>query len=262
MDPYSGTAFYDEPAIHERYRAARSAVDEPNRTLEEPFVLRFLGDVRDRHVLDLGCGDAGIGPRLLATGALSYLGVDGSHRMLSRAQATLAGTSGMVRLADLETWEPPPGARFDLVLARMALHYVADLGRLLTTIRRACRPGARLVFSVEHPVVTCSYDGDWDDGVPRVWRVRDYYREGPRNCPWLGARVRKHHRTFETYLTLLTEAGFRLTRFSEGVPPRSEFTDPEVYERRLDVPMYATFGADLAEPGAAPTQDNKEASCG
>jgi SAM-dependent methyltransferase len=249
MDTNGGAAahHYEATVPHPRRPASLFRVDEPNRGLEEPFVLRFLGDVRDRHVLDLGCGDAVIGPRLLAAGAASYLGVDASHRMLGRARAALSGTSGMVQLADLDTWEPPLGTRFDVVLARMTLHYVADLGRLLRAVRQACRPGARFVFSVDHPVVTCSHDGDWRDDVPRSWRVRDYHREGPRNCPRPGVKVRRYHRTFETYLRLLTEAGFRLVRLSEGAPLTSEFPDQDSFERRRDVPMCAIFGAELAD---------------
>lgn len=243
MGTYSGIAFYDEPAIHERYKTARSVVDEPNTTLEEPFVLGFLGSVAGCDVLDLGCGDAAIGPRLLAEGATSYAGVDGSHRMVERARATLRGTPGTVDQADLDTWRATAAATVDVVLSRMALHYVTDLGRLLGEVRRACRPGGRLVFSVEHPVVTCSYDGDWQGEAPWQWRVHDYYREGPRDCPWLGALVRKYHRTFETYLSLLTGNGFRLDRFSEGVPYPENFHDQAAYARRLEVPMYATFAA-------------------
>jgi SAM-dependent methyltransferase len=240
---YSGIGFYDEPVIHERYTTARSAVDEPNKTLEEPFVLRFLGDVKGHDVLDLGCGDAAIGPCLLGAGARSYTGVDGSRRMVARARQSLSGTGATVHRVDLERWEPAVESGVDTVLSRMALHYLADLDRLLTAVRRACRPGAQLVFSVEHPVVTSSYDGDWDGEVPRAWTVRDYYREGARSCPWLGARVRKYHRTFETYLALLAGNGFRLAGFSEGVPQPGAFTDQSVFRRRLDVPMYATFRA-------------------
>jgi len=243
MHTYSGIAFYDEPAIHERYVTARAAADEPNKALEEPFVLQFLGDVAGCDILDLGCGDAAIGRRLLDAGARSYAGVDGSILMVDRARAALAGTGGTVSQVDLEDWRPASESSVDIVLSRMALHYVADLGRLLGAVRRACRPGGRLVFSVEHPVVTSSYDADWDGDVPRVWRVHGYYREGPRSCPWLGARVRKHHRTFETYLTLLAGSGLRLRGFSEGVPRAAHFADQTVFQRRLEVPMYVTFHA-------------------
>jgi predicted TPR repeat methyltransferase len=79
-------------------------------------------------VLDLGCGDAEIGRESLNAGAVRYRGVDGSTRMVQAARRTLEGTTGEVVLCD-------SADAFDVVLSRMALHYVGDLGRVL----RACR---------------------------------------------------------------------------------------------------------------------------
>lgn len=238
--------FYDEPRIHSAYEQARARPDEPNLTLEEPYVLEFLGDPAGRAVLDLGCGSAAIGARLLGAGAASYAGVDGSDRMVERARAVVAPFPGraVIDRGDLETWAPPTGAGYDVVLARMSLHYVLDLAGLLSRVRLACRDGAALVFSVEHPVVTCSYDADWDvDQVPRVWRVHAYFDEGPRSCPWLDARVRKQHRTLETYFRLLADAGFATDRLSEGTPRPEHFADADVWSRRRAVPMYLTVRA-------------------
>lgn len=233
--------FYDEPRIHGDYQAARARVDEPNLTLEEPYVLAFLGDVAGRAVLDLGCGTAAVAGRLLDAGARSYAGVDGSRLMVDRARAALDDRA-RIELGDLETWVP--AGPYDTVLARMSLHYVVDLAGLLRRVRAACTDGARLVFSVEHPVVTCSYDADWDeDGVPRQWRVRSYFDEGPRSCPWLGARVVKQHRTLQTYLATLQLCGFDPDEVSEGEPSSERFEDADVWRRRREVPMYLTVGA-------------------
>lgn len=233
--------FYDEPRIHGDYQAARARVDEPNLTLEEPYVLAFLGDVAERDVLDLGCGAAAVAELLLRAGARSYTGVDGSRLMVDRARAAL-GDRARIDQGDLETWTPP--GRYGTVLARMSLHYVVDLAGLLRRVRAACTDGGRLVLSVEHPVVTSSYDADWDeDGVPRQWRVRSYFDEGPRSCPWLGARVVKQHRTLQTYLDTLQLCGFRPDQVSEGEPSVERFTDIDVWRRRREVPMYLTIGA-------------------
>jgi SAM-dependent methyltransferase len=252
--------FYDDPCIDSAYQTARARVDEPNRTLEEPYVLAFLGDVAGHAVLDLGCGAAGIARHLITAGARSYTGVEGSTRMAARAATDLAGVvdGGLVRIlqANLESWTLPASAVYNTVLARMSMHYIDDLGGLLARIGRGCAPGAQLVFSVEHPVVTSSYDADWDDDhVPRIWHVRNYYDEGPRSCQWLGARVRKQHRTVETYFRLLRDAGFVLDQISEGVPQAARFADRETYLRRRAVPMYLTIralaGAGIAEGGEA-----------
>ncbi|WP_199318478.1 methyltransferase domain-containing protein [Leptolyngbya sp. FACHB-541] len=75
--------------------------------------------------------------------------------------------------------EGPPAA-FDLVLARLALHYVADLAPVFTNIFRTLAAGAQFVFSVGHPVIT-SCDRGWVDGTPRQdWVVDNYFSTGVR----------------------------------------------------------------------------------
>jgi SAM-dependent methyltransferase len=241
--PMEPIAFYDDADIAARYRSARGQPDEPNVTLEEPHVWRFLGGVRGCRALDLGCGEARMAVELLDRGAASYLGLDGSRRMVERAAGRLQGRAAAVRLADLETWEGEPGERFDLVVSRMAVHYVRDLGRLLRAVRGACVAGARVVLSTEHPVVSSSYLGDYLEGIPRSWSVRRYFDEGDRSCEWLGTTVRKQHRTLETYIHLLAEAGFQLRDLSEGRPEPASFHDQEVCGRRREVPMYLVMAA-------------------
>ncbi|MFF2198146.1 methyltransferase domain-containing protein, partial [Streptomyces sp. NPDC058157] len=94
MSPTPGTYgygpdFYDDERVFPRYQEARSATDEGNATLEDPYVTAYAGDLRGRSVLDLGCGDGRFGASALAAGARRYLGVDGSTRMLALAATRL-----------------------------------------------------------------------------------------------------------------------------------------------------------------------------
>ena len=123
---YKGSQFYDNEAVFQTYVQHRQRPDNPNDTLEMPIISVLLGPVRDAHLLDLGCGDAAMGKALLAQGAASYLGLDGSRNMVARAQQTLAGTGGRVIQADIRSWGYPVHT-FDLVLSRLALHYIADV---------------------------------------------------------------------------------------------------------------------------------------
>lgn len=252
-----GPAFYDDAGVFARYQALRGAPDAPAHTLEEPVVLEFLGDPRERRVLDLGCGDGWLGRHLLERGAAAYLGLDGSRRMVDEARRTLQGTGGTVRLQDLERW--PGEGCFDLAVSRLALQYVRRAGILLSVVHHHLAPGGVLVVSVEHPVMTCSFHPEPGEGAPRGWRVYDYFREGERADRWLGAAVRKVHRPLESWFALLRDAGFRVDRFSEARPAPLRFANPAAAERRLDVPMCAIFrcvregrtGASFA-PGARP----------
>jgi hypothetical protein len=125
----------------------------------------------------------------------------------------------------------------------MTMHYLADLKGFLRAVRRSIAPEGVFVFSVEHPMVTSFYNGDFRERIPDSWTVRDYFRQGARPCPWLGAEVLKRHRTFADYFTALTECGFSPSALSEGDPDPRRFSDPGIFECRKSIPMYAIFQA-------------------
>jgi SAM-dependent methyltransferase len=144
-----GGAFYDEPGVVDRYRAHRQWAENPNRMMEEPAVLEELGSVSGARVLDLGCGEADTGRLLLNAGVSSYLGVDGSARMTELARAGLTDRRAEVIRCDIESFTAAAGS-FNLVVSRMALHYVANqepatCGKLEAPLSiaftfRACEP--------------------------------------------------------------------------------------------------------------------------
>jgi SAM-dependent methyltransferase len=231
-----GGAFYDQPEVFERYRAHRAWPLNPNTTLEEPAFLDELGDVAGLRVLDLGCGDGGTASLLLDLGCGSYLGVDGSTLMVREANAALAGRAGRVVRGRLEDFEAEPDS-FDLIVSRMALHYLADLGVLLRRCRESLAEGGRILFTVTHPVIT-SHDRRASTTEPREdWLVDDYFVEGARPQVWLGAASVWQHRTIETYVTELRQAGFRLSNLRECAPRADRFDDNSEYKRRQRIPL-------------------------
>lgn len=233
----SGPAFYDDDAVFATYMAARQRRDGPNNTLEQPVMLELAGDLAGRRVLDLGCGDAGFGRMVLARGGGAYLGVEGSRNMAAVARETLAGTSGQVQHCAIEDWEAPAAA-FDLAVARLSLHYLADLAPVFAQVYQALAEGGLFVFSVEHPVIT-SCDRGWPTGTLRqAWMVDDYFVTGARETTWMGGTVRKYHRTVEDYFRALQDAGFVVEQLRESRPQREQFADEQIYERRMRIPLF------------------------
>lgn len=215
----------------------RRGVSDPTETMEEPALLEELGSVKGLRVADLGCGDAAVGRVLLDAGCGRYLGVDGSASMVQAARATLEGTSGEVVQGDIEDFEAPPDT-FDLVISRLALHYVEDVGRVLRACRASLSPGGRIVFTVVHPVIT-SHDARATTDELRInWVVDDYFAGGPHEQQWLGGTVVWHHRTIEEYVAELGRAGFALTALRECPPRRERFDDAEEFARRSRIPMF------------------------
>jgi SAM-dependent methyltransferase len=232
-----GGAFYEDSELFERYRRHRAWPLSPNIVMERPALAEELGPVSGLRVLDLGCGDAEIGCELLNAGAARYRGIDGSARMVEAARGMLAGTTGEAVLCDVEDLAEPAGS-FDLVLSRMALHYVADVGPVLRACFACLAPGGRLVLTVVHPVITSS-DARASSSEPRRdWVVDDYFNTGPRDQQWLGARTVWHHRTIEDYVAELRDAGFVLANLRECAPHRERFDDDDAeFERRRRIPL-------------------------
>jgi SAM-dependent methyltransferase len=235
-DDRRGGAFYDDRESFERYQSHRAWPLSPNAVMEGPAVLAELGPVAGLRVLDLGCGDAQIAPELLNAGAAHYLGIDGSQLMVAAARNTLRGTTGEVRHCDIEDLAEREDT-FDVVLSRMALHYVADLQAVLRACHRCLSPSGRVLFTVVHPVIT-SHDARSSCEEPREdWVVDNYFVAGPRDQQWLGARTVWHHRTVEHYVRALLAAGFTLTSLRECAPRRELFDDEAEFRRRTRIPL-------------------------
>jgi 2-polyprenyl-3-methyl-5-hydroxy-6-metoxy-1,4-benzoquinol methylase len=136
---------------------------------------RWLGDLRGKRVLDLGCFDGNALSLWLAEQAAEYVGIDLSehavaelNRKLEERGLTTARAEAIDLLAN--SW---PDASFDVVYAYSVLHHFADLDVVLAELRRILRPDGlvvtmdplktepvnRLVRALYRPFQT---DRDWE----------------------------------------------------------------------------------------------------
>ena len=237
-----GPAFYDNDAVFQIYMAEAGRVDNPKDTLEQPVMLELAGDLTDKRLLDLGCGDAAIGRLALSQGCRSYLGIDGSHNMVEAAAQNLTGTTGEVIQSTIEHWDFPTEA-FDLVLSRLVFHYLKDLDAVFEKVFHTLVAGGRFVFSAEHPVIT-SCDRAWQGKGPRQdWIVDNYFNTGRRVTAWLGGQVVKYHRTVENYFVGLQRAGFFVESLREAEPQRGRFEQYDTFQRRQRIPLFLAMAA-------------------
>lgn len=153
-------------------------------------------------------------------------------------------------LADIEDFAPLSHS-VDLVTARLSLHYVADLDRVLLSCTQALAPGGRLIMTVVHPVIT-SHDNR-PTGPRTTWTVDNYFERGPRIRAWMGSKVTWHHRTVEDYVTSMTRAGLTVTSLRECEPdPARCDGDPDELVRRRRVPLFLLLNGRAPKPGESP----------
>ncbi|MGB5269504.1 MAG: class I SAM-dependent methyltransferase, partial [Eudoraea sp.] len=129
------------------YRCWReSELGSVTERLEQDLILNLVGDVADRRVLDIGCGDGVLLVELGQRGA-NVVGLDASRAMLEAARKRASEQKTDVALGlGLAEHLPFADQSFDVVVAVTILCFVAEAEQTFTEIGRVLRPGGRLVI--------------------------------------------------------------------------------------------------------------------
>jgi SAM-dependent methyltransferase len=225
---------YDDPSFFSGYGQLGRSIHGLDGAPEWPALRAMLPEMAGLKVVDLGCGYGWFCRWAREHGAQSALGLDVSEKMLARAGELTNDPAIRYAKADLETLELPEAA-FGLAYSSLAFHYIEDLAGLLRTIHSSLVPGARLVFSIEHPIYMASREPGWQTGENgrKTWPVDRYQIEGERVTNWLADGVIKQHRTMGTLLNLLIDTGFAIAHVDEWGPSDEQIAAcPELAEER------------------------------
>lgn len=132
------------PEAHVLWRA--SALGAVTERLERRLILDLLGDVCERNVLDVGCGDGDLAVELSKRGA-HVVGIDASEPMIAaaRGRATEERIDVDFRVATARRL-PFPDESFDVVVAVTVLCFIGDAAAVFREMARVLRPGGRLVI--------------------------------------------------------------------------------------------------------------------
>ncbi len=203
-----------------------------NAYCERPATLSLLPDVKNRRVLDAGCGP-GIYSEWLLKHDAQVVAVDASLKMVELAKQRLGGAAE-VRQADLgKPLDFLEDSSFDVVLSPLVLDYVEDWRGTFAECYRILRPGGHFIFSLSHPFSDYLY-----------YKSNNYYETELVGSEWRGfAAVRVHMPSFRrplgALLNPLLEAGFHLEGIVEP-KPTEEFkeADPKHYEELSRLPCF------------------------
>jgi len=219
---------YDRKDFFENYSKLPRSVQGLDGAPEWPTVRKLIGEVSQLSVLDLGCGFGAFCRWAAEQGATKVRGVDLSENMLTKARSLTTDTRITYDCANLEEVLLPE-KEYDLVYSALTLHYLPDLRPLFAKVYASLRPGGRLVVTLEHPLLSAPSDASWKrtEAGEVFWPLNNYLQEGLRETDWLAKGVKKYHRTVESYISQLLEAGFELTGFRESWEGMRTQTLPE-----------------------------------
>ena len=196
-----------------------------------PAFLAFIGDIRGKRVLDIGCGE-GYNTRIFAQQGAKVTGVDLSKEMIQLAQEEEKRTKLGIQYfnaswTDLSLLK----TEFDVVLSTMALMDGPGYEDALKEFYRVLKIDGNLFFSVTHPCfLPPGYVNLKDvNGIATHRVINRYPKEGPWEFTWQLSKnsdksdsrsvtATSYHRMLSTYINHLLKAGFVLKKIEEPLP--------------------------------------------
>jgi len=174
---------------------------EDNRRARHATLLRFIGDVRGKRVLDIGSSDAGY---LRLLDAAERVAVDLAAPFLE----AVPSESGIVRVCtDAEVLPLRPGC-FDVIVIADVLEHLLEPERLVERLARLIDPSTRVIVHVP-----------WEEDISS-------YNESEYEFT--------HLRSFTYYTFSLLWNNFRIVRESSSYPSLEE---PFIFALRQFVPL-------------------------
>jgi len=183
--------------------------------------LRLLGDVKNKNILELGCG-GGQNAIVLAKWGAKSVGLDISEKQIRFAQklAQKEGVRVPFHIGNMEDLGVFKAESFDVVLSSIAIEYADDIPAVFKEVFRALRKAGLFVFAMVHPII--------GRGQPlrnrghRVWAVSNYFDRRKHVWKWKVeddvALFRGRQITIQDYFDMLATTGFSVERILEPEP--------------------------------------------
>jgi SAM-dependent methyltransferase len=236
---------YDDPDFYAKYSEMPRSLGGLDKAGEWPAFQFVLPNLQGKRLLDLGCGFGWHGRYARQQGAQSVIGVDISEKMLAHAAALTHDAAIEYRRTAIEDINFPANT-FDVVISSLALHYVERFDLVCRKIQQCLGVGGTFVMSVEHPIFTAVEAQDWHyaaNGERLHWPVDNYQQQDLRHTQWLADDVIKYHRTIETYVNSLIDAGFRISRLLEPAPTAEMLNENPDWADECRRPMFLLLAA-------------------
>ncbi|CAM5703343.1 SAM-dependent methyltransferase OS=Lysinibacillus sphaericus OX=1421 GN=LS41612_12130 PE=4 SV=1 [Lysinibacillus sphaericus] len=143
-----------------KYQEIRAREHNYNNLLEQPNFLALLPPLKNKIVLDIGCGVGDFAAYCLELGAKYVTGIDISSNMIAHAKKHHVQMSNLFFEQVAFEEMTVPAETIDFIGSSLAFHYIADFQLLIKKISTTLCEGGVLLFSIEHPIVSANMEKD------------------------------------------------------------------------------------------------------
>ncbi|WP_285400297.1 class I SAM-dependent methyltransferase [Lysinibacillus sp. fls2-241-R2A-57] len=237
---------YDNNTFFEKYQEIRAREYNYNNLLEQPNFFTLIPPLKNKVVLDIGCGMGDFVAYCISQGAKHVTGIDISSNMIANAKKRHIHECLTFEQAAFEDMTVQNGT-IDFVSSSLAFHYIADFQLLIKKISKALCEGGILLFSLEHPIVTANKGKEnWitnHEGNLLHFAVDNYQDEGLRSQNWLVDNVVTYHRTMSTILNTLIESSLQIEKIIEPIPTKEAVCNLPSLNREFRRPSFLIIRA-------------------
>lgn len=218
---------------------------DPYRTLlTDPALLDVIGDCTGLDILDAGCGEGYLARRLVGLGAKHVHGVDTCQELLdaARTHPEYRSETATFQYADVAAL-PLADASLDLIVANRLPNGINNPGQRFHEFARVLKPAGRLILLGMHPCFyapraerTAINDTDFCiDAYFGVRTVEQRFTVADQTSP--AASVQSLY-SLETYIAMITAAGFMITDLREPHPTAEQRRQTPWWEAHFTRPLF------------------------
>src|SRR3989344_2140924 len=230
MNPqYSKTNFWDKSK-----NTIRSDI------LVNPFIIKAIGNVKNKAVLDVGCGDGTLTEHFAKRGA-KITGIDSNKNILNFTE----GKKGKYLLGDLTKLKFPANSFDKIYSAMVFLHLNTNhLEKAFLEAYRVLKPGGDFVVGDVHPsrltqkeakLVKHKNKGENYFSTHRVSAVLTSFNKNRFVLNY-------YHRSLSTYINTALKSGFVLKSLVEPKPTKQQIRKfGKLLETETKQPSYIVF---------------------
>jgi 2-polyprenyl-3-methyl-5-hydroxy-6-metoxy-1,4-benzoquinol methylase len=218
-----------------------------------PAVLKELGDLHGKKLLDIACGE-GAFSRLAANAAASVAGFDVAPSLIARAKQS-APRNAAYFVADAENFANSlKNEKFDAAVCVLAIQNIKNFEKVFANASASLKPGSLFVIAMNHPVFRIPRQSAWgweEERKIQYRRVDAYMSDltipivahpGEKNS----AKTYSFHRPISAYVNALAKYGFAVTGMEELTSNRQ--SDPGARAKaenraRTEIPMFLVMRA-------------------
>ena len=211
----------------------KAGFDVYREYFNNPAMFKFIGNLKDKKVLDAGCGD-GFNTRLLAKKGALVTGIDISKNMIKYSQQEEDKKPFGIKyeVASMSNLSFLNDKTFDVIVSFMALMDCSDYKGAIKELFRILKKDGELFFSVLHPCfLTKGYSWIEDENSNALKIVEsNYFDKKSYVWNWKFSSISNLNpkeffqvpcfpRTLSEYLNVLIDNGFVIKKMEEPRPP-------------------------------------------